>query len=429
MPGAITITPHQLTALLADVALITLLARALGVLARRVGQPAVIGEILAGVALGPTLFGGALAHRLLPLDVRPLLSVLANLGLVLFMFCTGLELDHRLVARRGRAVTAVSLGSTAFPAALGVCVAIYLAPRHAVHDRPAFVLFMAAAMSVTAFPVLARILADRGLSRTSLGQMALACAAAGDVLAWLVLAAALVLSNAAAHSWWHIALVVPYVLVIVKLVRPLLSTLTRSGSLTAQHPAQMIAVIIPAALASAAATTWLGLSAASGAFLLGAALAPHTRAAVGTVISRGVDDLSRVMLLPIYFVTAGIQVNLGDIGAGGVADLLLIVGVAVLGKVTGTFLGARWARVSGREAAGLASLMNARGLTELVVLTIGLQSGVLDHQVYSLMVAMALITTAMAGPLLGVIYPAGRVLLDPSCATPGRLAAGGRPVV
>jgi Kef-type K+ transport system membrane component KefB len=187
--------------------------------------------------------------------------------------------------------------------------------------------------------------------------------------------------------------------------------------------------MVPAALASAAITSWLGLSTVFGAFLLGVVTPAETRAAVGGVISRGLGDISRVAFLPIFFVTAGLQVNLAHIGAAGLGDLLLIITVAVTGKFMGTLLTAKWAGASGREAAGLASLMNARGLTELVVLTIGLQSGVLDRQVYSLMVAMAVITTVMAGPLLRVLYPARRVQLEAHTAAPSRLAAGSHPAI
>jgi Kef-type K+ transport system membrane component KefB len=397
-------TASQTTTLLADVALIALVTRALGALARSIGQPAVVGEIFAGVLLGPTFFSGAIAHHLMPAGVRPFLSVLAQVGVVLFMFCVGLELDQRLLRRRSTTVTAVSIGSIALPAALGALLAAYLVQHHASHSHLAFVLFMSAAVAVTAFPVLARILADRGIVDTDLGQMALACAASNDVVAYLLLAVAAGAAKAGGGSAWRLALLVPYALVMLSAVRPLLSRLARSGVLDSGQPARVIGLVIPAVLGSAAASGWMGLSPVFGAFFAGAVMPRDARAAVQVVIAGGVEDLSRVILLPIFFVTAGLNVNLSQLGDSALTDLGLILAVAIGGKLIGTLIAARATGMPLRDSLGLAALMNTRGLTELILLTVGLQLGVIDRGLYSLMVVMALVTTAMAGPILRAIY-------------------------
>ncbi len=396
-------TANQTTTLLADIALIALVTRALGAFARSIGQPAVIGEIFAGVLLGPTFFNGAIAHHLLPATVRPFLGVLAQVGVVFFMFCVGMELDQRLLRRKGSTFTAVSIGSIVVPAALGALLATYLLKHHASHSHLAFVLFMAAAVAVTAFPVLARILADRGMVHTGLGQMALACAASNDVVAYLLLAMAVAVAKATGGSAWRLALLAPYAVVMLVAVRPLLVRLARSGVLSSAQPSRVIGLVIPAVLGSAAATGWIGLSPVFGAFFAGAVMPREARTAVAGVISDGVEDLSRVILLPIFFVTAGLNVNLAHLGNTALTDLGLILLVAVGGKFIGTLAAARASGMPARDALALATLMNTRGLTELVVLTVGLQLGMIDRGLYSLMVVMALVTTAMAGPLLRVI--------------------------
>ncbi|WP_435970274.1 cation:proton antiporter [Streptomyces sp. Qhu_M48] len=213
-------TTHQTGMIMVGLASILALAHVLGRLARRCGQPAVVGEILAGVLLGPTLFHGALSDTVFPADVRPMLSALGNLGVALFMFLVGLELDRRLLRGTGRAAAGVSLGSVLCSFGLGALLALWLWNDHASGDRLAFVLFIGAAMSITAFPVLARILTDQGIQRTRVGALAMASAAVGDVIAWLLLAA--VLTFTGSRSSWQVLLVVPYAVVMIMVVRPLL---------------------------------------------------------------------------------------------------------------------------------------------------------------------------------------------------------------
>jgi Kef-type K+ transport system membrane component KefB len=405
------------------VALVTLVARVLGVLARRFDQPAVLGELLGGILLGPTFFGGAIARNLFPADVRPFLSMLASIGVVYFMLGIGLELDPGFVRRRSRAVTGVAAGSMGVPLALGALLSLHLVDTHAARSRPAFCLFVAAAMSVTAFPVLARILTDRGMCRTNLGQMALACAAANDVVAYILIAAAVAVSRVSGSAWPILSLA-PYVMLMAFVVRPLLRRLPipRDGAGEfagglgavgdAGYQSRMLALVSAGVLLSAAATNWMGMTAVFGAFFFGAIIPGQTRTAVRELVSGSIDRIGRVVLLPIFFVTAGLQVNLAKIGGGGVTELALILGVAILGKFGGAFIAARCVGMAARQSAAVATLMNTRGLTELIVLTVGLQIGVIDRSLYSLMVVMALITTAMTGPLLRLIYTAHELERD-----------------
>jgi Kef-type K+ transport system membrane component KefB len=394
------VTGSQATVLLFDLALILVVTRVLGAVATRLGQPAVIGEILGGILLGPTLAGGALARNLFPTDVRPFLSALANVGVALFMFIVGMEMDQQLLKGKLRVAASISAGSMVLPLGLGMLLALYLAPRHPTGDHLGFMLFMGAAMSVTAFPVLARILTDRNMHRTSLGGLALASAAIGDVLAWSLLAVVVAMLSGAMH--WQLVLALPYLLVMFTVIRPLLRRLAAAHEVNGNLTRTSFAVVLIGVLASGGLTEWFGLHFIFGAFLFGVIM-PRS-ALLREEILGPIEQLSVTFLLPVYFVVAGLAVNLSAIGMSGILELALIMLVAVGGKFLGAFTGARLQRVPAPTAAVLGTLMNTRGLTELVILTVGLQLHVLDGKLYSLMVVMALVTTAMAGPLLQVLY-------------------------
>ncbi|HEU5470524.1 MAG TPA: cation:proton antiporter [Actinophytocola sp.] len=389
-------TTHQATVLLFDLALIVVVTRLFGSLATRFGQPAVIGEVAGGILLGPTLIGATLSETLFPTDVRPFLAALANLGVALFMFVVGLELDQGLVRGKLRVALSVSAGSMLLPLGLGMLLALYLFRHHPTGDRLGFILFMGAAMSVTAFPVLARILTDRGLHRGVIGGLALASAAIADVLAWSLLAVVVAMVSGAMQ--WQLVLTVPYLLVMFAFVRPVLRRLV-GGERT---PARTrFAVVLVGLLLSGALTEYFGLHFIFGAFLFGVVMPRGTL--LREDILGPVEQVSMTLLLPVYFVVAGLKVDLSGIDAIGILDLSLILLVAVLSKFAGAFAGARLQGVGARDAAVLGTLMNTRGLTELVILTVGLQLGVLDTTLYSLMVVMALVTTGMAGPMLHLI--------------------------
>jgi Kef-type K+ transport system membrane component KefB len=396
------VNTHQTSALLLGLAVIVLLARLLGALARRAGQPAVIGEVLAGIALGPTLFHGAISEALFPVSVRPLLSALAAVGVAVFMFIVGLEWDAAMIRGSGNLAAAVSLSSILLPFGLGTVLALHLMDDYGTGNKTAFMLFMGIAMSITAFPVLARILTDRRLSRTPLGAIALACASIDDVLAWSLLAVVVAVSGGAGADQWRILLAVPYLLGMVFVLRPLLHRLAARGGELRLTPAVFASVLV-GLLLSAAVTEWVGLHYIFGAFLFGVILPRPGGERLRAEVQERLGQLSGTLLLPVFFLVAGLQVDLSGLGASALGTLALILLVAVGGKFTGAFLAARLHRMPVKESAALATLMNTRGLTELIVLNVGLQLGYLGQNLYSLMVVMAVVTTAMAGPLLSWI--------------------------
>ncbi|MFF3323765.1 cation:proton antiporter [Streptomyces sp. NPDC002889] len=391
-------TPHQLQFLFIGLAAILVLGRVLGAGARRLGQPPVVGEILAGILVGPSLFGGAIADSLFPADVRPLLAALANLGLVLFMFVVGYELDLALMRGKEKVAASVSLCSVALPFTLGVLLALYLSGRHETDSRTGFVLFMGAAMSVTAFPVLARILSDSGLGRTRIGGIALASAAFDDIVAWSLLAVVVTVSGGG--DQWSMLLAPVYLAVMFFLVKPGLRRLFDERRGGDRITADRLIVVLGGLMLSCWAAEWLGVHFVFGAFLFGVVMPRRSSELVRVQVVDRFEHLSRLLLLPAFFVVAGLKVDLSRTGLQGLGELGLILLVAISGKFIGAYVGARVNRVPAVQSGVLATLMNTRGLTEIVILTIGLQLGVLDPQLYALMVVMALVTTAMAGPLL-----------------------------
>jgi len=404
---------QQVEELFLGLAVILLLAKALGLLAQRIGQPPVVGEIVAGLAIGPTLFHGQIASTLFPTEVRPLLASLANVGLALFMFIVGCELEHAIVAERKLVPISVSLGSTALPFAMGSALALFLYSSHGgQHERLGFVLFFGASMSVTAFPVLARILSDRGMSRTQVGAVALASAALSDVLAWSLLAVAVTVSGGAGQ--WRTLLLPVYVAVLFLVVRPGLARLAAAHTRRGKPAAELLVPVVVCLFLSCWAAEWMGVHFIFGAFLFGAIMPRDGLDGVRREITNRLEPVTTVVLLPIFFVVAGFKVDLSHLGASAWGQLVLIMVVAVSAKMAGAYLGARLQGVANREAGVLAALMNTRGLTELVILSVGLQLGFLDEQLYSLMVVMAVVTTMMTGPLLSVLYP--RDLVDQDVA-------------
>ena len=404
-------TDQEVQLFLADLAIIILLARLLGMAAKRLGQPPVIGEIIAGILLGPTLFDGKITATLFPMTLRQPLSALATLGVVMFMFAVGYLLDLRLIRGRERVAASVSVSSIILPLSLGVGLGVWLASRHHVHHVLPFALFVGTAMSVTAFPVLARILTDRGMHRTRIGGTALASAAIDDVLAWSLLAVVAAIAGAGGQPL-RLLLAPVYAGVMFGLVRPLLRQLAdvyqRRGRLTPN----VLAATLAGLLLSSYATDWMGVKYIFGAFLFGVVM-PREGAAAAVLreeILNRLEQVSVLVLLPVFFVVSGLSVNLSSVGLSGLVELCLILLVAVVGKFAGAFAGARLAGVPGRSAGVLATLMNTRGLTGIVILSVGLQLHILDQSLYSLMIVMAIVTTVMAGPLLHFLYP-GRFLV------------------
>ena len=404
-------TDQEVQLFLADLAIIILLARLLGMAAKRLGQPPVIGEIIAGILLGPTLFDGKITATLFPMTLRQPLSALANLGVVMFMFAVGYLLDLRLIRGRERVAASVSVSSIILPLSLGVGLGVWLASRHHVHHVLPFALFVGTAMSVTAFPVLARILTDRGMHRTRIGGTALASAAIDDVLAWSLLAVVAAIAGAGGQPL-RLLLAPVYAGVMFGLVRPLLRQLADAYQRRGRLTPNVLAATLAGLLLSSYATDWMGVKYIFGAFLFGVVMPREGAAAAGLreeILNR-LEQVSVLVLLPVFFVVSGLSVNLSSVGLSGLVELCLILLVAVVGKFAGAFAGARLAGVPGRSAGVLATLMNTRGLTGIVILSVGLQLHILDQSLYSLMIVMAIVTTVMAGPLLHFLYP-GRFLV------------------
>jgi Kef-type K+ transport system membrane component KefB len=402
-------TDQEVQLFLADLAIIILLARLLGMAAGRLGQPPVIGEIIAGILLGPTLFHGKITAALFPITLRLPLSAMANLGVVMFMFAVGYLLDLRLIRGRERVAASVSVSSIILPLSLGSGLGVWLASRHHVHQVLPFALFIGTAMSVTAFPVLARILTDRGMHRTQIGGIALASAAIDDVLAWVLLAAVAAIADAGGQPL-RLLLAPVYAVVMFAVVRPLLRRLAdvyqRRGRLTPN----VLVTVLAGLLLSSYATDWMGVKYIFGAFLFGVVMPREgAAAALREEILNRLEQVSVLVLLPVFFVVSGLSVNLSSVGLSGLVELCLILLVAVTGKFAGAFAGARLAGIRARHAGVLATLMNTRGLTGIVILSVGLQLHILDQSLYSLMIVMAIVTTVMAGPLLHYLYP-GRFL-------------------
>jgi Kef-type K+ transport system membrane component KefB len=380
--------------LLFDIGIIIVAARLAGYLAVRIGQPPVVGEITAGVLLAGLLRYTDLTPTMLASNVRGALGGISALAIVLFMFTVGYHWEPNQMRGQGRVTLAVAIGSMATPFVLGIALGSWLLTRYHPANSVQFVLFISTTMSITALPVLARILTHRKLTNTPVGGVALAAAAAVDATSWGVLAVIVALGGGG--EAWHLVMAAPYLVVLFGL-RPVISR-----ALGRWNGTTVFGAVLAGLFLSAAATEWLGLHAVFGAFLVGAVL-PHRD---HPVMREHVEELGRMchlFLLPIFFVVAALNVNLAGIGLAEMGDMALILAVAFAGKVGGSYLGARIGGMRGTGAMSVAALMNARGVTELVVLQVGLQLGVLNTTLYSLLVLMALLTTAAAGPLLTLV--------------------------
>lgn len=399
--------------LLVQIGVILVAARACGWLCRRIQQPQVVGEMAAGILLGPSLLGWAapeVSAFLFPKASLVHLNTLSQVGLVLYMFLVGLELDPKLLRGRGHAAVVTSHVSIIAPFFLGSILAVHLYPQlsDSSVSFQGFALFMGAAMSVTAFPVLARILSERNLVRTKVGAVTIACAAVDDVTAWSILAVVIALVRASALEtplWVTLAGSLAYVAIMLLLVRPALQRLETAYHHRGGFTQDMLALVLLLALASAWTTEWLGIHALFGAFLLGAVM-PKDRGLVHDIGAK-LEDLVVVLLLPLFFANAGLRASIGLISGPQMWGFFgLIMLVAVAGKFGGSTISARITGLSWREAGALGVLMNTRGLMELVILTIGLEIGVISPALFTMMVMMALFTTAMTTPILQKIYPA-----------------------
>ncbi|HTM23284.1 MAG TPA: cation:proton antiporter, partial [Kofleriaceae bacterium] len=419
--------PNPVTRFLAQAIAIIVASRLVGVVMRRIGQPMVIAEIVAGILLGPSLLGWLAPDAkelLFPASSLGLLQIVSQIGLILFMFLVGLELDPRLL--RGRTHTSVLISHTSIvvPFLLGVGLASWLYPRFADQGVrfSAFALFMGAAMSITAFPVLARILTERRLLRTRVGALTIACAAVDDVTAWCILAFVVAISRSTAlhGAFTTTALAAAYVLVMLVAVRPLLVRLAARVATPEAMTQNLVAVVLVLVFLSSWATELIGIHALFGAFIFGAVL--PKQGGFARALAEKLEDLVLVVLLPLFFAFSGLRTDISLLSSSyHWLVCALIIAVACAGKFGGAAIPARLTGLSWRESATLGLLMNTRGLMELIVINIGLDLGVISPTIFSMMVVMALFTTFLTTPAVAAIYPAdvmARDLLEVEPAPP-----------
>jgi K+:H+ antiporter len=382
-------------------------SRLVGKLFTRVGQPAVVGEMAAGILLGPSLLG-LVAPEAFSLIFPPAsmgtLKLLSQIGVCLFMFAVGMDLDVAHVRQKAHVATVVSHASIVIPYFLGVCLAYFLYTDLAAAGAgfTGFALFMGISMSITAFPVLARILQDRRLSKTFLGITAITCAAVDDVTAWSILAfvVAIIRATSLAAAGINLLLVLLFIAAMVWIVRPALPRLIGSKRLEEEEPSKgVLALIICVVVAAALSTEMIGIHALFGSFLAGAIM-PHAGSFRHKLAIR-IENFSSVLLLPLFFTFTGLRTQIGLLNNS--TDWLicgLIILVATIGKLGGSAVTARLAGIQWSEALKLGALMNTRGLMELIALNIGYDLGILSPRVFTMLVIMALVTTFLTGPLL-----------------------------
>jgi Kef-type K+ transport system membrane component KefB len=382
------------------VAIVIVASRLFGWAVAKLGQPRVHGEILAGIVLGPSVLGllwSDATDYVFPTEVVAALRPLSQLGLVVFMFLIGLELDLNKLRGQSHKAVLISHASIIAPMALGAMLGLWLYPRLGGDvDRLGFVLFLGAAMAITAFPVLARVLQETGLTRTRVGVLTMTCAAVDDVTAWCVLAGvvAIVESTGPADAARIVALSLAFVAAMLMVVRP---ALRRAATVP-------LWVAVALALAAAWTTEEIGIHAIFGAFMAGTIM-PRDGALVRRVRDQ-LEAATLTLLLPIFFVIVGLATRIDMLDSAylwGVTGM--VIAVAIAGKWGGSMLAARLTGETWREAAVIGLLMNTRGLTELVILTVGLELGVITTSVFTIMVVMALVTTLMATPLIALVAP------------------------
>ncbi|MCL9809277.1 cation:proton antiporter [Flavobacterium luminosum] len=400
---------HPLAILLAQIITIIIIARFFGWIFKKIGQPSVIGEIIAGIFLGPSVVGmyfPEFASFLFPVDSLGNLHFLSQIGLILFMFVIGMELDLKVLKNKANDAVVISHASIVIPFALGISLAYFVYHKFAPQgvEFLSFSLFMGIAMSITAFPVLARIVQERGLHKTRLGTIVITCAAADDITAWCLLAAVIAIVKAGTFlsSLYVIALAFIYVLAMLFLVKPFLKRVGELYKDNENLSKPVVAIFFLTLIVSSYATEVIGIHALFGAFMTGAIMPDISK--FRHVFIEKVEDVSVILLLPLFFVFTGLRTQIGLINDPYLWKVTgFIILVAVLGKFVGSALTARFVGQDWKDSLTIGALMNTRGLMELVVLNIGYDLGVLTSEIFTMMVIMALVTTFMTGPALDLI--------------------------
>jgi Kef-type K+ transport system membrane component KefB len=399
--------------LLLQLVVIIVAARLVGKLFQKIGQPHVLGEIVAGIVLGPSLLGWLSPETmafLFPASSMEMLKLLSQIGVALFMFVVGMDLDVRHLRERAQTAIMVSHASIVVPFFLGTALSLLvyrsLAPVNT--SFTAFALFMGIAMSVTAFPVLARILEDRRMTQTPLGSIALTCAAVDDVTAWCLLALVIAFakSGGLAGAFLTITLALGFIGFMLLIVKPQLGRLLEARLANAangqEHSKSLLAAILALVFTCALLTETIGIHSLFGAFLAGVVM--PTTARLRVLLKEKLEPLTAAALLPLFFALTGLRMQVGLLNDWkSWALCAVIVAVAIAGKLGSSMLMARWTGMGWRESFSLGALMNTRGLVELIVLNIGYDLGILSARSFAMLVLMALVTTFMTGPLLSLV--------------------------
>ncbi|MFA9189001.1 cation:proton antiporter [Flavobacterium sp. FBOR7N2.3] len=400
---------HPLAILLAQIVTIILAARLFGWIFRKIGQPSVIGEMIAGIVLGPSLVGmyfPEFSALLFPEASLGNLQFLSQIGLIFFMFVIGMELDLKVLKNKAHDAVVISHASIVIPFALGLTLAYFIYPVFAPMgvEFSSFGLFLGIAMSITAFPVLARIVQEREMQKTKLGTIAITCAAADDITAWCILAVviAIVKAGSFTSALYVIGLAILYVIVMLKIVRPFLKRVGDLNSTRESLNKPVVAIFFITLLFSAYLSELIGIHALFGAFLAGAIMPENNK--FRNIFIEKVEDVSIIVLLPLFFVFTGLRTQIGLLNDPYLWKITaIIIAVAVVGKFFGSAFAAKFVGQSWKDSLAIGALMNTRGLMELVVLNIGYDLGVLSTEIFTMMVIMALVTTFMTGPALDFI--------------------------
>lgn len=400
---------HPVGLVLAQIVTILIVSRIFAFIFRKIHQPTVIGEILAGIVLGPSLLGmlfPEFSSALFPENSLGNLSLLSQVGLILFMFMVGMELDIKVIQNKVKDAVVVSNAGILIPFTLGIGLAYFIYETFAPKGVPflSFGLFLGLAMSITAFPVLARIVQERGMHRTRIGTLVITCAAADDITAWCLLAAVIAIAKAGSFlsSLYVIILAIGYVLILIKVVRPFLKRVGDLHYSRENMSKQVVAIFFLTLLISSYTTEIIGIHALFGAFLAGTIMPENSK--FRNIFIQKIEDVALVLLLPLFFVFTGLRTQIGllnDIYLWKVTGLIILV--AVSGKFMGSAIASKIMGQNWRDSLTIGALMNTRGLMELVVLNIGYDLGILSPEVFSMMVIMALVTTFMTGPALDLI--------------------------
>lgn len=400
---------HPLAILLAQIVTIILVARFFGWIFRKIGQPSVIGEIIAGIVLGPSLVGiyfPEFSLALFPVESLGNLQFLSQIGLIFFMFVIGMELDLKVLKNKANEAVVISHASIIIPFSLGIGLAYFIYYRFAPDgvEFLSFSLFMGISMSITAFPVLARIVQERGIHKTKLGTIVITCAAADDITAWCILAAviAIVKAGSFVSSLYVMVLALLYVVTMIFVVKPFLKRIGDLYKTKNKLNKPVVAIFFLTLILSSYTTEVIGIHALFGAFMTGAIMPESAK--FRAIFINKVEDVAVILLLPLFFVFTGLRTEIGLINDPYLWKVTgFIILVAVTGKFAGSALAAKFVGQNWRDSLTIGALMNTRGLMELVVLNIGYDLGVLTSEIFTMMVIMALVTTIMTGPALDFI--------------------------